>query len=77
MIAILTSTVLLPKLMVVTTPYCIITAPMPTSIAPATGCCISTFAGARAEQLSGAVKDSPMTDKKTEYSGMVGATYNF
>ena len=38
---------------------------------------ISTFAGARAEQLSGAVKDSPMTDKKTEYSGMVGATYNF
>lgn len=33
--------------------------------------------GERAEQLSGAVKDSPMTDKKTEYSGMAGATYNF
>ena len=38
---------------------------------------ISAFAGVRAEQLSDAVKDSPMTDKKATYSGMIGATYNF
>lgn len=38
---------------------------------------ISAFAGVRAEKLSGAVKDSPMTEKKAAYSGMIGATYNF